>query len=49
MTTAMPAIIEIQTQAAAEVIDVTAQVQAQVAGRRGPRRREIEVRLLAEA
>ena len=49
MTTAMPAIIEIQTQAAAEVIAITAQEQAPAAGRRGPRRREIEVRLLAEA
>ena len=35
MTTIMPVIIEVQTQSAAEVIDITAQVQAQAVGRRG--------------
>lgn len=33
MTGSMPAIIEVQTQSAAEVIDITAEVQARVAGR----------------
>jgi hypothetical protein len=42
MTPRMPAAIELETRSAAEVIDITDRVEA-------PRRREIEVRLLAEA